>query len=144
MMHEVTDAYDFRIAGSDRIDGREVWMIDATPRPGFQPHSRGGKILPHLRGRMWIDKLSYQWVRLDAEVIRPISWGLFLVRLDQGARLGFHQTRVNDEVWLPRRIAVAASARIGVLKKLRIEEDVTYKNFRKFQSDARLVTSQTQ
>lgn len=139
MMGEVVDAYDFKIAGSDRIDGRDVWMIDATPRSGFQPHSRGARILPDLRGRLWIDKLSDQWVKLEAEVIRPVSFGLFLVRLEPAARISFDQTRVNDEVWLPRHIAVAASARIGLIKKLRMEEEITYKNFRKFQADARMV-----
>ncbi len=77
-------------------------------------------------------------------MIHSVSWGLFLVRLDPGARIRFDETRVNDEVWLPRHISVAASARLGIFKKLRVQEDTTYKNFRKFQTDSRMVAAEQQ
>ena len=138
-MREVAEAFDFKQVGQDVVDGREVWIMEASPRAGYQPRSRDAKILPHVRGKLWIDQRSYHWVKLEAEVIHPVSWGLFLVRLDPGARIRFDETRVNDEVWLPQHIWVAASARLGVFKKLRVQEDTTYKNFRKFQTDSRLV-----
>jgi hypothetical protein len=138
-MHEVEAAFDFKIAGQDRVEGRDVWILEAKPRPGYSPRSRDAKVLPHVRGKLWIDQRTYHWVKLDAEVIDPVYWGLFLVRLDQGARIRFDETRVNDEVWLPRWISIAASARIGIFKKLRVQEDTTYKNFRKFQTDSRMV-----
>jgi hypothetical protein len=117
-------------------------VVEATPRPAYRPHSRESNFLPHLRGKLWIDKQSYQWVKLEAEVIHPISWGLFLIRLDPGGRISFDQTRVNDEVWLPKKMMVAASGRLGLFKKLRMQEDITYKNFRKFQAEARIVAAQ--
>jgi hypothetical protein len=138
-MREVAEAFDFRNIGEGVVDGREVWIVEASPRAGYQPRSRDVKILPHVRGKLWIDQRSYHWVKLEAEVIHPVSWGLFLVRLEPGARIRFDETRVNDEVWLPQHIWVAASARLGVFKKLRVQEDTTYKNFRKFQTDSRLV-----
>ncbi|HVP48643.1 MAG TPA: hypothetical protein VMT32_18745 [Bryobacteraceae bacterium] len=141
-MREVGDAFDFRILGTDRVDGHDVWVLQATPRRGYEPRSRDAKILPHVRGKLWIDQKSFHWAKLEAEVISPVSWGLFLVRLDSGARLYFDMTRVNDEVWLPQRIWISASARLGLFKKLRVEEDTTYKNYRKFQTDSRMVASQ--
>jgi hypothetical protein len=138
-MREVAEAFDFTNIGQDVVDGREVWVMEASPRAGYQPRSRDAKILPHVHGKLWIDQRSYHWVKLEAEVIHPVSWGLFLVRLDPGARIRFEETRVNDEVWLPQHVSVAASARLGVFKKLRVQEDTTYKNFRKFQTDSRLV-----
>src|SRR5438094_2278417 len=138
-MREVAEAFDFREVGQGVVEGREVWIVEASPRAGYQPRSRDAKILPHVRGKLWIDQRSYHWVKLEAEVIHPVSWGLFLVRLDPGARIRFDETRVNDEVWLPQHIWVAASARLGVFKKLRVQEDTTYKNFRKFQTDSHLV-----
>ena len=138
-MHEVAEAFEFRNIGQDVVDGREVWVVEASPLAGYHPRSRDAKILPHVHGKLWIDQRSYHWVKLEAEVIHPVSWGLFLVRLDPGARIRFDETRVNDEVWLPQHVSVAASARLGVFKKLRVQEDTTYKNFRKFQTDSRLV-----
>lgn len=140
-MREVGEAFDFKIAGEDRVEGREVWILEAMPRRGYHPRSRDAKILPHVRGRLWIDKQTYHWVKLDAEVIDPVTWGLFLVRLDKGAHVRIDETRVNDEVWLPRSVAITASARLGIFKQLRVQQETTYKNFRKFQTDSRMVES---
>lgn len=138
-MHEVADAFDFKIAGQDRVDGRDVWIVDAEPRRDYHARSRDAKILPHVRGRLWIDQKTFDWVKLDATVIDSISWGLFLVRLDKGAHIQIDETRVNYEVWLPRWISITASARLGIFKQLRVQQDTTYKNFRKFQTDSRIV-----
>jgi hypothetical protein len=141
-MREVADAFDFRVAGQERIDGRDVWILEASPRRSYSPRSRDAKILPHVRGKLWIDQRTYHWVKLEAEVIDTVSWGLFLVRLDRGARIWFDQTLVNDEVWLPKHVSITASARLGIFKKIRVEQDTSFRNFRKFQTDSRLVTAQ--
>lgn len=48
-MREVADAFDFKVAGQDRVDGRNVWILEAAPRPGFRPRSSDARILPHVR-----------------------------------------------------------------------------------------------
>jgi hypothetical protein len=49
------------------------------------------------------------------------------------------QRRVNEEVWLPLRVRMSASATVGLVKKLNVEEELTFRNFRKFQSDSQVV-----
>jgi hypothetical protein len=88
---------------------------------------------------MWIDKAEYQWVRLEAETTDVISYGVFLARLNPGAKLVFEQARVNDEVWLPRREWVRGSGRIGLVKKLAVEEEVTWSGYRKFSAESKIV-----
>jgi hypothetical protein len=51
----------------------------------------------------------------------------------------FEQTRVNDEVWLPKRVTIELAARVLLLKNIRSEIEVTYRDYRKFQSDSRVV-----
>lgn len=138
-LREVPDLYDFRLEGEDTIDGRAVWVISGTPRPGYQPKRRDARPLLKIRGRIWIDKAEYQWVRLEAETTDTISYGIFLARLNPGARLEFEQTRVNGEVWLPRRELVHGSGRIGLLKKIAMEEEVTWSDYRKFQAESKIV-----
>jgi hypothetical protein len=46
---------------------------------------------------------------------------------------------VNGEVWLPSRISVRAEARIAILKKMRAEIDITYREYRKFQADSKIL-----
>ena len=141
-LREVVDLYDLRIEGQDKIDGLEVWVISATPNPGYEPKRRDARPLLNIKGKIWIDKAEYQWVRIEAETTGVISWGLFLARLNAGAKLLFEQTRVNDEIWLPKFERVSGSGRLGLVKKIALEQDLTWSNYRKFQVDSKIVATQ--
>ena len=140
LFREIPDLFDFHLDGEAIVDGRPVWVISGAPRPGARPKSRDARALLKIRGRMWIDKTGYQWVKIEAETTETISWGIFLARLNPGAKLVFEQTRVNDEVWLPRRQWMRGSGRIGLLKKLAMEEEITWSGYRKFQAESKIVS----
>jgi hypothetical protein len=141
-LREVPDLFDFKLLGDEKIDGHDVWVISAEPKPGARPKSGDAKPLLKVRAKVWIDKAEYQWVRLEAQTTATISFGLFIARLAPGARLEFEQTRVNDEVWLPKRELVEGAARLGLVKKLAGEEETTWNNYRKFQVDSKVVATQ--
>jgi len=138
-LREVPEAFQLTVQGTEKIDGRPVWIIAAEPKPGYKPKIKRAEILTHLRGKIWVDQADYQWVKAEVEVIDPISFGLGLIRLAAGAILNFDQVRVNDEVWLPAHITVRADARLVYLRKLREELDVTYRDYQKFQVDSKIV-----
>jgi hypothetical protein len=136
---EVADAYNFRLIGIESLDGRETYVIDAEPRPDFQPHLKDAKVLPKFRFRAWIDRAESQWVKLDAECIDTVSVGWFLARIHKGSRLLIDQTRINDEVWLPRHVAVKVDVRVALLKNFNLDADVTYRDYKKFRTDTKIV-----
>jgi hypothetical protein len=136
---EVADAYNFRLVGTENLDGRETYVIDAEPRPDFEPHIKEAKILPKFRFRAWIDQAESQWVKLDAEAVDTVSVGWFLARIHKGSRLLIDQTRVNDEVWLPRHVAIKVDVRVALLKNFDVEADVTYRDYKKFRTDTKIV-----
>ena len=80
-------------------------------------------------------------MRIEAGTVDAISWGFCLARLNPGARLVFEQTRVNDEIWLPKRYFVSGSGRLAVVKKLSEEQEITWTNYRKFQVASNLVST---
>jgi hypothetical protein len=135
----IADAYNFHLAAMEDLGGRQTYVIDAEPRPGFKPHGEGAKFLPKFRFRIWIDKAEGQWVKLDAQAIDTVSLGLFLARIHKGSRIVIEQTRVNDEVWLPRHVAVNVDVRLALVKNFDITEDVTYRDYKKFRSNSRVV-----
>ena len=137
---ELAEAFDFRMAADQVRDGATLYVIDATPRQGYQPASRTAKLLAHLKARLWVDKQDYRLVKAEAEVVDTITVGLFLVRVAKGSRATFEQTRVNDEVWLPSKVRASVSARLGLLKVLRIEQEITYSNGRGFHTDSPVVS----
>ena len=136
---EIADAYNFRFAGKENLDGRETVMIDADPRPGYEPHMKEAKFLPKFRFRVWLDQTDKQWVKLDIQCIDTVSVGLFLLRVHKGSSIQIEQVRVNDEVWLPRHVALMLDARLALLKGLNMAEDVTYRDYRKFRTDTKIL-----
>jgi hypothetical protein len=141
-LREVPDLFEFKLLGDQQIDGHDVWVISATPKPGAHPKRGDAKPLLKIQAKIWIDKAEYQWVRLEAETTATISFGLFIARLSPGAKLVFEQTRVNDEVWLPKREVVSGAGRVGLVKKIAAEQEVTWNNYRKFQVDSKVVATQ--
>jgi len=138
---ELPDAFDLHLDGTEQIDGKDVWVISGTPKAGYHPKSREGAALLKVHGKMWIDKENYQWVRVEAVTTQTISFGWFLARLNPGAKLVLNQTRVNDEVWLPKRLYVSGSGKIGMLKKLSEDTEVTWNDYKKFRVESKITTA---
>lgn len=138
-VREIADAYNFQLVNVVLVNGRETYMIDAAPRPDYAPHIKNAKFLPKFRFRVWIDKQEEQWTQIDVQCIDTVSVGLFLVRLHKGSNIQIELTRINDEVWLPKHVALKINARIALLKGLNMSEDVTYRDYRKFRTDAKIV-----
>ncbi len=84
---EVADAYNFKLVGTESLGGREAWVIDAEPRPGYEPHMKEAKFLPKFHGRVWIDKDDAQLAKLDVVCIDTVSLGWFLARVHKGSRI---------------------------------------------------------
>jgi hypothetical protein len=137
---ELPEAFNFRLAAEEMWDGHGVYMIEATPCRGYQPRSVTAKILAHLHGKLWVDKQDYHLLKAEVEVVDTVSMGLFLVRVAKGSRAAFEQSRVNDEVWLPRRVQAFASARLGLLKVLRMEQEISYANWGESQTDSPVIS----
>lgn len=139
-VREVADAYNFKFVGIEKLEGRDNYVIDGDPKPGYQPVHKEAKILPKMRFRVWIDKSDSQMKKLDVQVIDTVSFGLFLARLHKGSRIVIEQTRVNDEVWLQQHVAVTVDVRLALLKDLSLEVDVSDRDYKKFRTDTKIVS----
>jgi hypothetical protein len=138
-VRDIINAYDFHILGEEQVDGHDAYVVDAIPRKDFRPTQPHADILPKLRGKLWISKEDYGCVTLEAETLDTISWGLWLLRIRKGTRIRFEQTRVNDEIWLPRRLSLTATARVALFVNDAIDLESSYSNYKKFTSGARLL-----
>ena len=134
---EIADAYNFRLAGSELLDGRDTWILDAEPRPAYQPKYREAKMLPKLHGRIWIDKAEMQWTKVDVTTTDTISFGLFLARIHKGTRIAVEATRVNEEVWLPKHMSLHVDVRVALLKNFNEDIEQTFRDYKKFRTDTK-------
>jgi hypothetical protein len=138
-VHEIADAYDFTLVGTEAVGGRDAWVIDGEPRPGFQPHMKEAKFLSKYHGRVWIDKGDLQLAKMDVEAIDTVSLGWVIARVHKGTRFMLEQTRVNDEVWLPRKISFKLDARVALLKGFNIDGEDTFRDYKKFRASSKIV-----
>ncbi|HLK68702.1 MAG TPA: hypothetical protein VKU19_34965 [Bryobacteraceae bacterium] len=139
-LSEIPELFDLHFEGESTIDGRPVWIVSGGPRPGAKAKTSDAKMLLKVRGKMWIDKATCQWVRVEAETTGTIAWGLFLARLNPGAKMTFEQTEVTSELWFPKRLLLSGSGRIGLIKRLSQDEEIEWHNYRKFSVDSKIVT----
>ena len=135
---EIAAAFTFRLVGSETLEGRDTWVIEGDPRAGYEPKERSTKMLSKFKGRVWIDKAEGQWVKLDITAIDSISVGWVLARIHKGMRIEAEQTKINDEVWLPKHVAVRVDVRLALLKSYNEDVDVTYRDYKKFRTESKI------
>ena len=135
---EIADAFNFRLLGSEALDGRDAWVLEGEPCPGYDPKSRDARMLSKFKGRVWIDKADGQWVKLDITAIDTISFGFVLARVHKGTHILFQQIRVNDEVWLPKQVEIHLDARVALFKAYDEDIELIFHDYRKFRTDTKM------
>lgn len=93
LVREVPKAFDFQLVGEEIVDGRQAYVLQATPHPGYQARGKYGKMFSKLEGKLWVDKQDLGWIKADGEVIQPFSIGLFLARVLRGSHITGADTR---------------------------------------------------
>ena len=138
-LKELPEAFHFKLAGEEALNGGVAFVIDGAPKPGYRPKNAATAFFPKVKLRLWIDKKDYQWIRVDIESLETISFGGFLIRLAKGGHVTIESARVNNEIWMPKRAVVKGSARIALVKVMRGEIIFTFSDYKKFQTDSRVL-----
>jgi hypothetical protein len=138
-VQEVAQAFNFKFEGEEMVNGRPAYVVSGEPRSDYKPSSREGKILAKTRGKMWIDIASTHWVKLDVEFTDTVSFGWILARVRPGTRVSIEQHLFRDDVWVPQQIWFNLDARVGIFKQLYENIDVTFRDWRKFSSEAKIL-----
>ena len=136
---DVVNAYDFRLVGDETIEGVETYVIEGTPRPDFHPTQPHADMLKKIKGKAWIEKKNYNWVKVEAEATDTISFGLFLFRIHPGSRFAFQQTFINNEVWVMKRLDIHGGARIALFKNENVDQEDVLSNFKKYVTTVKIL-----
>ena len=131
---EMAQAFSYRLLGEAVVDGRSVFVLEATPRYDYRPPNAKAKVLTHMRGKLWIDKTEYQWVKVEAEVTASVS--LYLVaHVGPGTRFMLEQMPVAKNLWLPKRFVTQIRFSVLGVRENRTEEE-TYSDYRPIDAEA--------
>lgn len=129
LVTELSKAFTFTLAGNDKVDGHDVYVLNAEPRKGYRPPNAETRVLTGMRGKLWVERNSFQWVKVEVEVVHPVSIGGFIARVEPGTRFELEQVPVSDEIWLPSHFAVKSRSKVVFLFNHQTEEDDTYFNY---------------
>lgn len=155
---QLPDAFDLHVKGRQRLDDREVYVIEALPKVNQNPADAGQEHARHFKMKLWIDPEEAQIVKIEATVVRelvvtgvpailnPIANEMPLVIEPQqqrslykaGSVIGEEWTRLDDGAWLPKHTYAKIQKRIWLeLPKAdsspwREVRDCTYSGYKKF------------
>ncbi len=141
LTRDVIQGFDYGLIGTETVNGRAAWVLQATPRAGYRAESKYGKLIAKVEGKIWVDQQDLVWVKFDGHVTQPFALGLFLARVLCGSRITVELTRVAAGSWLPKQIEVRANARVLFVKTLTIDRILSYSGFRPVPADASPVPS---
>jgi hypothetical protein len=128
--------YDIQMIRREAIDGHDTILSTLTPKRSVKPQTKDGDIMRHFKARAWVSESDYELVRVEIEAIDDLSIGLgLLARIHKGTTATYQRRKVNDEVWLPAQVTWTATARVLLVKSLRVRGIAEFSGYRKFTVD---------
>jgi hypothetical protein len=131
MMEQLSKALDFRLLGEQTLGPFKVYVLKATPRPGYKPPNYATEVLTGMEGRLWIDEKTFQWVKVEATVIRPVSIGGFLAEVEPGTSFELEKMPMEGRIWLPKHFAMKSQAKVLFFFTRKSQADETYYGYYK-------------
>jgi hypothetical protein len=131
LMDQITKAFDFEFVAERQELSRDVYVLRAVPRKNYHPPAMEARVLTGMRGELWIDKSTFQWVKVTATVIHPVSIEGVLARVEPGTYFELEKMPVADGIWLPKHFRMKSRSRILSIFNHRTQADETYSDYHK-------------
>src|ERR1019366_6230924 len=92
------------------------------------------KVLTGMKGKLYIDKADAQWVKVQAEVIRPVSF-YAVATVTPGTKFELEQAPVGGGLWMPAHFAVRVNSTVFWIAH-NSSDDESYGNYRRVSAAA--------
>ena len=129
LMGQLTKAFDFAFEREEKLGPYSVYVLRATRRKGYRPPNTETQVLTGMQGELWIDKETFQWVKIEAHVVHPVSIKGFLARVEPPTFFELEKAPVGDGPWLPSHFVMRAHAKVLLAFKHNTQEEETYSNY---------------
>ncbi len=130
LMDQLTLAFNFKLIGEQKLGPHKVYVLKAKLRPGYNPPNREAEVLTGMGGELWIDEQTFQWVKVEAHVIQPVTIEGFLARVEPGTRFELEKTPVGNGIWLRQHFAMRSKAKILFFFSHNGQEEESYSNYK--------------
>jgi len=134
MMAQLTQAFNFSFVGEREVRGFKVWVLKATPRPGYKPPTLETQVLLGMQGELWIDEKTYNWVRVTAHVIHPVSIEGFLAQVEPGTQFELENSPVAGGIWQATHFSMKSQAKVLYMFNRASHDDETYFEYQRIET----------
>jgi hypothetical protein len=137
IVRALPDAFLYEYSGSEpsTVDlgkaGDELVRLKFRPNPKYDPPSRTEQVLQGMQGFLLIDSHTQRIARIDGTLFKDVGfgWGI-LGHLDKGGHFLVEQGDVGDGAWDIRRMSLAFTGKILLLKRIDIKSTEVFSDFR--------------
>ncbi len=128
----IPQAFHLRLLGKRESAQGCVYAIDAQPRRHWRAPNKSLKLLQKIDGRFWVACRDFQVVALRLRVLKTISYGWLIARIEPGARMHLQMAAGQHHPAFPARLTIQADARLLIFKHYRLRTTVVYDHYRPF------------
>ena len=93
--------FDYVLAGTVEEEGRLLYALEFSPKPGLAAASLGDRALNALAGRVLVDASDFQIVAVEARLVAPLKVAGGLAANVKRATVSYRGTRLPRGVWFP-------------------------------------------
>ncbi len=121
--------YELKYVGKEKVDELNCYVFSVKPKS-----TKGGKL--YFQGKIWVDDQ-------DLQIVRTIGKPVPQKRENQFPEFETVRQMVDDKYWFPVWTHADSTLHFDVLS-VRVEETISYDNYKKFGSKAKVLFGPTQ
>lgn len=130
-LRELPDALEYRFLREEDYQGRPMWVLGCTPKPGYAPKSTRARLFEKMNGTFWIDQSDRELVKAEAEMFDAVSIGFGLLgKIEKGTRFALERKRNASGHWLMASQTVKFAARVALFKHISAEMTTRHWDYR--------------
>lgn len=129
-LEEAPDAFDFKMLPDAEMNGRPTYVIQCTPKPGFEPRQERSRMFQKIQAKAWVDQKDLQIVKLEADTLDPVSIGWVLARIGRGTHMELEQMKLDGGNWALKKLSIEGRARVLLVDNKQLDETVIYSDYK--------------
>jgi hypothetical protein len=123
-----------------QLNGRDTIAIDFTGDPKAKTKNRFEDVIRDLVGTAWVDEQDRMLVKGEGHFVNSFKiGGGMVVNIQKGTSFSMEQRKVNNEVWLPARVAGQGSARALLFFNFNGRVSAVESDYRKFKATSTIL-----
>lgn len=117
-LSDLISRFDYRLEGAVEEEGRLLYALSFSPKPGLAAASLGDRALNALSGRVLVDASDFQVVSVEARLVRPLKVGGGLAAAVREATISYRGARLGQGVWFPCVVDLRVKGKTAVFFRL--------------------------